>query len=290
VSLFVLYHFFKKFDYKMPKLKKEHYISLAPTIIVLLLVIALVISSFIGDTVPFTAGVWCSIFGLMAFIWYRAQVNGKYAYQSVALLLIILLIAGSYQSKAIEYYTGLPVELIWCLLVVGAFLFLLKAKKDTKIMDLLEHMDWQTGLFLVGIFIVVESLSVTGIVSDIAHGIESIAGGSVFFTFITIVGVSVMLSAFIDNIPYLVIMLPVAESLTAQLHANPFVLFFGLLIGASVGGNITPIGASANIVAMGIVRKQGYKATFFDFVKIGLPFTIAAVAASSLFIWMMFGL
>ncbi len=80
-------------------------------------------------------------------------------------------------------------------------------------------------------------------------------------------------------------MLPVAISLAAKLSINPSLLLFGLLIGASLGGNITPIGASANIVACGILKKEGYEVRFKDFMKIGIPFTLAAVAAAYLFVW-----
>jgi Na+/H+ antiporter NhaD/arsenite permease-like protein len=70
---------------------------------------------------------------------------------------------------------------------------------------------------------------------------------------------------------------------------EPYALYVGLLLGASVGGNITPIGASANIVAVGILKKHGYESRFFQFVRMGLPFTLVAVVASSLFVWLLFG-
>jgi Na+/H+ antiporter NhaD/arsenite permease-like protein len=66
-------------------------------------------------------------------------------------------------------------------------------------------------------------------------------------------------------------------------------MLFGLLIGASLGGNITPVGASANIVAYGHLRKHGFDVTFWQFVRIGLPFTLAAVTAGSIFVWLVWG-
>jgi Na+/H+ antiporter NhaD/arsenite permease-like protein len=86
-------------------------------------------------------------------------------------------------------------------------------------------------------------------------------------------------------VPFLAAMLPVAVSMSEKLHLNPSLFLFGLLIGASLGGNITPIGASANIVACGLLKKEGYEVKFKDFAKIGLPFTLVAVAAAYLFIW-----
>jgi Na+/H+ antiporter NhaD/arsenite permease-like protein len=73
------------------------------------------------------------------------------------------------------------------------------------------------------------------------------------------------------------------------LGCDPTVLLFGLLLGASVGGNITPIGASANIVTIGILRREGFPVKFTEFMKIGLPFTIVAVAASAWFTWVVWG-
>jgi Na+/H+ antiporter NhaD/arsenite permease-like protein len=84
-------------------------------------------------------------------------------------------------------------------------------------------------------------------------------------------------------------MLPVAISMSDQLQINPSLFLFGLLIGASLGGNITPIGASANIVACGLLKKEGYEVNFKDFMKIGVPFTLAAVIAAYLFVWFIWG-
>ena len=110
-------------------------------------------------------------------------------------------------------------------------------------------------------------------------------GKNIFLGYTLIVLISVFLSAFIDNIPFLAAMLPVAVSMSDKLHLNPSLFLFGLLIGASLGGNITPFGASANIVACGLLKKEGYEVKFKDFAKIGLPFTLVAVAAAYLFVW-----
>jgi len=73
--------------------------------------------------------------------------------------------------------------------------------------------------------------------------------------------------------------------MSEKMHIEPSLLLFGLLIGASLGGNVTPIGASANIVACGLLKKEGYKVTFRDFMKIGVPFTFVAVLTAYLFVW-----
>lgn len=105
--------------------------------------------------------------------------------------------------------------------------------------------------------------------------------------YLAVVWGSVLFSAFVDNVPYILAMLPVVRSLALGMGTDPYLLYFGLLIGASVGGNITPIGASANVVTCGILKKHNYTVDFMQFVRIGLPFTFFAVLASSTFVWLM---
>jgi Na+/H+ antiporter NhaD/arsenite permease-like protein len=150
----------------------------------------------------------------------------------------------------------------------------------------LKSLDWETTLFLIGIFILVGSITLTGWIENISVFFSALIGQNIFLGYTLIVFVSVVLSAFIDNVPFLAAMLPVGISMSAKLHINPSLFLFGLLIGTSLGGNITPIGASANIVACGLLKKEGVEVKFKDFMKIGIPFTIAAVAAAYLFIWL----
>jgi len=129
-------------------------------------------------------------------------------------------------------------------------------------------------------------LTQTGWIEKIANSLSGLVGGNIFLGYTLLVFLSVALSAFVDNVPYLAAMLPVAISMADKLQVNPSLLLFGLLIGASLGGNVTPIGASANIVACGLLKKEGHPVRFGEFVKIGLPFTLAAVIPAYLFIWL----
>ena len=99
-----------------------------------------------------------------------------------------------------------------------------------------------------------------------------------------------LLSAFIDNIPYVATMLPVVQGIAALMGAEPYVFYFVLLTGATLGGNLTPIGASANITAIGILRKNGETVTTGDFLRIGVPFTLSAVLAGYIYIWLVWGM
>jgi Na+/H+ antiporter NhaD/arsenite permease-like protein len=151
--------------------------------------------------------------------------------------------------------------------------------------DLIRTLDWDTTFFLMGVFVVVGALSDSGWLDKVAAWISDNVGHSLLGAFVLIVGVAVVISAFVDNVPFLLAMIPVAQKVADSMGAPMPVLLFGLLIGSCLGGNITPIGASANIVTIGILKKQGHLVSFREFMAVGVPFTIAAVVAASIFVW-----
>ena len=161
--------------------------------------------------------------------------------------------------------------------------------KHRESISIIKDLDWHTFFFLIGIFVLVGSLTYTGVIDDIAKFITGVTKGNKFLAYTIIIWLSVFLSAFIDNIPYIVAMIPVAKLVALSLGASPELFLFGLLIGTSLGGNITPIGASANVVSVGLLRKNHYHMKFGDFFKIGFPFTIAAVSVAYLFLWFIWG-
>jgi Na+/H+ antiporter NhaD/arsenite permease-like protein len=161
--------------------------------------------------------------------------------------------------------------------------------EGSRCRQVLREYDVETTFFLAGIFVMVGALVRVGLIQDLALFIRSVTGGSTFWAYTIIVWTSVLFSAFIDNVPYLTAMIPVAAMLSQRLGIPPQLMVFGLLIGSCLGGNITPIGASANIVAVGILRRQGYHIRFWEFVEIGLPFTLAATLGSYLFVYWIWG-
>ena len=124
-----------------------------------------------------------------------------------------------------------------------------------------------------------------GVIDEISHIMVKFGGSSRFLMYTIIVFGSVLISAFIDNIPYVATMLPVVTAISASMECDPNLFYFGLLIGATLGGNITPIGASANIAGIGILKKNGYEVKNSDFFRIGVPFTAAAVLSGYAFCW-----
>ena len=154
--------------------------------------------------------------------------------------------------------------------------------------DVLKNIDYVTLMLLAGLFLVIEGVDRVGIIADLSRIIASLGGGNLFLTYTIIVWFSVMASAFIDNIPYTATMLPVVGGVAASLGVDQAVLCFGLLTGATLGGNLTPVGASANIAAGGILRKAGYEVSTGQFMRIGVPFTLAAVVVGYILVWILY--
>jgi len=196
---------------------------------------------------------------------------------------VVLLIAASFIHNKPHITNGL-ICVVLC--VIGLVRAMIKRKSLDPLKLVASEMDYQTLLMLAGLFIVIAAVSEVGIIDRIADIFSMASGSSLLLLYILIVGVSVILSAFIDNIPYVAAMLPVVSSIAASKGIDPIVFYFGLLTGATLGGNITPFGASANITAIGILRKEGYEVRNKDFFRIGLPFTFVAVVVGAVFIWL----
>jgi Na+/H+ antiporter NhaD/arsenite permease-like protein len=234
-SLFVLYFVFRQHRQKTKIIAVEKVKSWIPTIFLVLLIVALAMSSFFDKGFSYAAGIICMIFGIVSLLW-------------------------------------------------GRFVNRVSMVKSIR------SLDWDTTLFLAGVFVLVGSVTLTGWIETISNTLSSMVGTNIFLGYTLLVFIAMFVSAFVDNVPFLAAMLPVALSIADKLNVSPPLLLFGLLIGASLGGNITPIGASANIVGCGLLKKAGYPIRFRDFVKIGLPFTLVAVGAAYLFVWLVWGM
>lgn len=176
------------------------------------------------------------------------------------------------------------------LLIIGVVVNIIRTKNTDMAKQVVKELDYQTLLLLASLFIVIQGITSAGVIDKLSELLVSLGGSSVFLMYTIIVFASVIISAFVDNIPYVLTMLPVITAVAQSLNVEPFVLYFGLLIGSTLGGNITPIGASANITGIGILRKEGYEVKAGDFMKISVPFTLTAVLSGYLIIWLCWGL
>ena len=171
------------------------------------------------------------------------------------------------------------------LLFIGLIREFLKTKDFKVFSKTLKEIDYFTLLLLSGLFIVISGITEAGVVDEISKFFVNVSNNNVFVIYTLLVWASVIFSAFIDNIPYVATMLPVASGIAGLLGIDPTILYFGLLSGATLGGNLTPIGASANITALGILRKEGYEVSAGTFMKISVPITLAAVSVGYVLIW-----
>ncbi|MBR3704922.1 MAG: TRAP transporter large permease subunit [Oscillospiraceae bacterium] len=200
---------------------------------------------------------------------------------------IVLLILASFIPNKPAITNGL----ICCvLLVIGLVYNYAKKKELSAITEPLKSIDFETIGLLVGLFIMIGGISYKGVIDALAKILANLGGGNVFLMYTVIVWASVIISAFIDNIPYVATMIPVIAGLAIEMGCDPTPLYFGLLSGATLGGNCTPIGASANITGIGILRKAGYEVRNSDFFKIGIPFTLSAIVPAYILVWLFFGM
>lgn len=199
--------------------------------------------------------------------------------------MIVLLIMASFVPNKLEITNGL---ICVSLMAIGLLKDFLEHRKLGKIVQTLMEIDLQTLLLLASLFVVIASITYVGLVDDIATLFLSLSGDNMFVIYSLLVWASVIFSAFIDNIPYIATMLPVVSGIAVTLGVNPMVLYLGLLSGATLGGNLTPIGASANITAIGILKKEGHTVSTKEFMSIGVPFTLAAVITGYILIWVIY--
>ena len=202
---------------------------------------------------------------------------------------ICLLILASFAPDSWD----MPAEtngIICCTLMLFGIVYnYIRTKTPDSIIGPLKGIDFETLGLLVGLFLMIGGISHEGVIDALAQLLAKLGAGSPFLMYTIIVWASVVISAFIDNIPYVATMIPVIAGIAAQMGIDPTALYFGLLSGATLGGNCTPIGASANITGIGILRRNGHEVTNSDFFKIGIPFTLAAIVPAYILVWVLFG-
>jgi Na+/H+ antiporter NhaD/arsenite permease-like protein len=201
-----------------------------------------------------------------------------------SILLVVLILGLSVSTVFDPDFAWFAGVFTLILAAIAMLWYGLIAKWETM-RTLMRSLDWDTTLFLVGVFILVGALSDSGWLDKLASAIATGVGSNVLLAFVAIVAIAVVISGFVDNVPFLLAMIPVVQKVADQMQTPVPLLMYALLIGACLGGNLTPIGASANVVTLGILRKRGHRVTFSEFMGVGIPFTIAAVLAACIFVW-----
>lgn len=175
----------------------------------------------------------------------------------------------------------------------GILLFLSKSNNPHTI---LAEVEWPVIFFFIGLFIMVGGLVKVGFISLMSEEVLALTKGNLFSTSMLILWFSAVASAVVDNIPYVATMNPLVIDMARELwpsasgiellqHAELMPIWWSLALGACLGGNGSPIGASANVIVVGMAEKSGYKISFLRFMAYGVPITILTVAISMVYIW-----
>ncbi len=200
----------------------------------------------------------------------------------LASLLVIFLML-----LALTLQVPLQLETATISMAAGLSLVLIGSRKKVEKI-LVNDIDWITIFFFIGLFMIVEGLVATGFIDLLANSVTKLTGGDAKYTSLVILWLSGVFSAIIDNVPFVAAMIPMIEKLGSSMADPSQVqpLWWSLALGTCLGGNGTLIGASANIVAVGIANRNGFKISFKDYTKIGAVFTLNSIILSTLYIWL----
>jgi len=168
--------------------------------------------------------------------------------------------------------------------VLGAGVLLLIAGGDR--VEFLRDVEWGTLAFFMGLFIMVGALIKVGVIKTLAERLIEATDGRLFLATATLLVASAVLSGLVDNIPYVATMVPLVGALAAAFPGDATVLWWALALGADLGGNATSIGASANVVVLGVAERSGHKIRFVEFLRYGLPVTALSIVLSLAYLWL----
>jgi Na+/H+ antiporter NhaD/arsenite permease-like protein len=170
--------------------------------------------------------------------------------------------------------------------LLGAGVLLLLANRSPTVF--LREVEWPTLAFFMGLFIMVGTLVKVGVIQSLANAATDLTGGRLLLATTLLLWASGLLSAVIDNIPYVATMAPVTASLVQDLGADQdaTVLWWALALGADLGGNATAIGASANVVILGLAQRAGHPISFLQFTKYGALVALVTLVLSMAYLWL----
>lgn len=174
--------------------------------------------------------------------------------------------------------------------VTGASLLLLTTMpgRDRVLEQIFARVEWTTIFFFLGLFVLVGGLEVNGIINWLAVQTMELTQGDATLTTFSVLGLSAIMSAFVDNIPFVATMIPLVKDMGAMGYANLEPLWWALSLGACLGGNGTVIGASANVVALALARKHNVTFSFFGYMKLAFPLMLVSILISGVYLWIRF--
>jgi Na+/H+ antiporter NhaD/arsenite permease-like protein len=194
-------------------------------------------------------------------------------------VVMVAVLAGYIVSPAVHIAPSLVA-------LLGAGTLILVSRLERS--DYLSSVEWDTLLFIVGLFIMVGALFKTGVIGIAGQWMADATGGNALLTTMLILGASTLVSGIIDNVPYVATMTPIvshlAEAMPGQTHHNA--LWWSLALGGDLGGNLTAVGATANIVMLGIALRADYPISFWEFTRKGVYVTAISTALCAIYLWL----
>lgn len=174
--------------------------------------------------------------------------------------------------------------------VTGASMLLLITMpgREKVLEQVFARLEWTTIFFFIGLFVLVGGLEVNGIIEWLAARAMELTHGNLTATTFTVLGLSAVMSSFVDNIPFVATMIPLVKDMGSMGITNLEPLWWALSLGACLGGNGTVIGASANVVALSIARKHNMNVSFFGFMKVAFPLMMVSILISAVYLWIVF--
>jgi len=166
--------------------------------------------------------------------------------------------------------------------LTGATLLMLWSKTDPH--HALRDIEWTTLFFFFGLFIMVEAVVEVGLIEIVADAALRLTGGNLTLTSILLIWFSAIASGIVDNIPYTATMIPIVKRLGQAMSAGP--LWWSLALGACLGGNLTLVGAAANVVVASLAEKSGHPISFRHFLRYGFITTVMSLALASGYVWL----
>ncbi|MFD5815801.1 SLC13 family permease [Streptomyces sp. NPDC127038] len=194
------------------------------------------------------------------------------------LIVLTLVVAGFVLHPVLHYEPSIVA-------LLGAGLLVAVSTAETS--EVLAEVEWPTLAFFAGLFIMIGGLIDTGVIDEVSKGLAHAIGTSELGGSLTLLGASAVLSGVVDNIPYVATMAPITSDLVHSMGGGAdHVMWWALALGADLGGNATAIGASANVVVLGIAERNRQTITFWQFTKYGLVVTAVTVAISLGYVWL----
>lgn len=192
-----------------------------------------------------------------------------------SLIILVLVVAGFFLHNVIGYESSVVA-------LAGAALLLLVSKADIE--EILIEIEWATIFFFAALFVLVGTLEEVGIIPALGKTLLNVTNGNLVITGLVILWGSAIISAFLDNIPFVAAMIPLIKTLGDISGMDIMPLWWALSLGACLGGNGSLVGASANVVVAGMMAKEEHKITFGGFLKTGFPLMILSVAVSTVYL------